>query len=50
MALVYNILMDHHDCMIYMTHNQPSSHMSISIHPLLSHKSIQVIFVITLET
>jgi hypothetical protein len=46
MALVSNILMDHHDCMIYITHNQPSSHMLIYIHPLLSHKYIQVIFVL----
>jgi len=50
MALISNILVDHHDCMIYITHSQPSSHMSISTHTLLSHKSIQVIFVITLET
>jgi hypothetical protein len=49
MALVFNILVDHYDYMIYIIHSQPSSHMSISIHPLFSHKSIQVIFVITLE-
>jgi hypothetical protein len=49
MALVSNILVDHHDCMIYITHSRPSSHISISIHPSLSHKSIQVIFVITLK-
>jgi len=49
MALVSNILVDHNDCMIYIAHSRPSSHMSISIHPLLSHKSIQVIFVITLK-
>jgi hypothetical protein len=49
MALVFNILVDHHDRMIYIIHSRPSSHMSISIHPLLSHKSIQVIFVITFE-
>jgi hypothetical protein len=49
MALVSNILVDHNDCMIYIAHSRPSSHMSISIHPLFSHKSIQVIFVITLK-